>query len=109
MTGRTPNGPQGLDATPNIICSEFDPIATANPATSARSALKNATCNVKIGDDKMVNNFMQTPPILGLDAPNIVNEDFPLRSKKDSAKNSPAVSPDGRVFGLAASQNKLPR
>ena len=31
MTGRTPNGPLALDATPNIICSEFDPIAQANP------------------------------------------------------------------------------
>jgi hypothetical protein len=52
---------------------------------------------------------MQTEKILGLDVANVANEDVPLRSKRESAKNSPAVSPDGRVFGTATSQNKLRR
>jgi len=52
---------------------------------------------------------MQTEKILGLDPTNIPNEDVPLRSKRGSTKNSPAVSPDGRVFGTSTSQNKLRR
>lgn len=77
MTGRTPNGvteKNGLDVTPNardIICSEFEPIATnTNIITSARDrdrGLRTATSNVKVGtlnancDDKaLLNNFMQT-------------------------------------------------
>ena len=76
MTGRTPNGvtdKNGLDVTPtgrDIICSEFEPIATninTDTVTSARRDLRAATSNVKVGtlnancDDKaLLNNFMQT-------------------------------------------------
>lgn len=118
MTGRTPNGvcKEGLDVTPNIICSEFEPIATTatNPATSARDrGLRATATGVKVGttltsnlgDDKaLLNNFMQTQQIMGLHegiSPNVATEDVQLRNKKidGSSKNSPAVSPDGRVKG----------